>query len=359
MKYAAVVLVDGRSPFSIVDYNAVTDALLAGGVFLSETALLPYDATSAIGAAISRLSLDMDGVFVVCDAVLLPSARRQIEAAADARFEEEFLLETKDCLYAALPAGTRGAEIVRSETLPRIDARRKNSYCSMVLRTVSAPTEKLQSAMEKAEAIAKDRMLIHLEEKYGVCRIELVYDRTTPKMTVDEVSRTLATELADYLYALEDVTIAERLVDALKLRRLTISTAESFTGGGVGRAIVRVPGASMVYTEGLNTYSEQSKIQRLGVSEKTLAAKGAVSDETVYEMAAGLIRGGGCDIAIATTGAAGPSSPQADVPVGLCFLAVGTKEQVKVFRYHLTGNREAVTETAINLALFLAYKQLK
>ena len=84
----------------------------------------------------------------------------------------------------------------------------------------------------------------------------------------------------------------------------------------------------------------------------------AVSDETAYEMAAGLLKEGHCDLAIATTGIAGPDADGTNKPVGLCFLAVGTKERVRVFRFQLPGDRETVTRTAINYALFLAYKEI-
>ena len=155
------------------------------------------------------------------------------------------------------------------------------------------------------------------------------------------------------------MSVAERLFETLKLRRLRISTAESFTGGGVGRALVRIPGASSVFFEGLNTYDNKSKCERLGVSDFTIKNKGAVSDETAYEMAAGLIARGNCDVAVATTGVAGPTAAGTDKPVGLCFIAVGTKERVRVFRFRLAGDRETVTETAVNLALFLTYRELK
>ena len=95
------------------------------------------------------------------------------------------------------------------------------------------------------------------------------------------------------------------------------------------------------------------------MSEFTLGTVGAVSDETAYEMASGLIATGDCDIAGATTGLAGPRSDRTELPVGLCYLAVGLKEKVYVYRHRFSGSREDITETAINYALFLAYRQLK
>jgi nicotinamide-nucleotide amidase len=157
----------------------------------------------------------------------------------------------------------------------------------------------------------------------------------------------------------EDTPLEKMLIELLRLRRKKIAVAESFTGGGVGRRIVSVSGASEVYVEGLNTYAESAKMRRLGVSEYTLRSQGAVSEQTAYEMAAGLLEQGGCDVSIATTGLAGPNSDGSGVPVGTCCIAIGLDDNVYVYRYTLQGGREEVTETAISYALFLACKQLK
>ncbi len=359
MKYASVVLVNQKNPYGSVEFLPVTDALLTGGVFLDETCLLPYDAPASVSSALVRLFSECDGVFLICDRALLSSARSAVSSAAGVPFEDDVFLEAGNCLIAVLPAGTSGAELVLGSVIPRVDARRGNSYRREYLRTVGVPGEKLRDALAHAEEVAAGKLILHASEKYGVGRIEMIYDRSTPKMTADEVMRVLATELSEYTYSLRDESIAERLVDALRLHRLKLSTAESFTGGGVGRAIVRVAGASDVFYEGLNTYSPAAKTDRLGVNEYTLRGKGVVSDDTAYEMAAGLLAQGNCDVAISTTGYAGPAAEGSSDPVGLCYLAVGTRERVRVFRYRLAGDRETITETAIFLALFLAYREIK
>ena len=358
MKYAGIVLRNTKNSLSAVDYAPVFDALLAGGVFADEIVLLAYDVPSKVSAALLRLSTECDGVFLVCAPVLLSSARDAVSIASEEKFTEEYLLETEDCLFAVLPEGARGGEIVRTELVPRIDKRRHRTFARVVLRTCTAPRESVRAALKKADEAGGGRLTLHANDEFGCGRIEVIYDQDTPKMTADEVVRILASELKDYTYAMEDVTLAERLVTALKLHKMHVSTAESFTAGGVGRAIVQVPGASAVFYEGINAYDNKAKHERLNVSEYTLMSKGAVSDETAYEMAAGLLKEGHCDLAIATTGIAGPDADGTNKPVGLCFLAVGTKERVRVFRFQLPGDRETVTRTAINYALFLAYKEI-
>lgn len=358
MKYAGIVLRNTKNPLSTVDFESVHNALLSGGVFLGELVFLSYDTPSEQSAAISRLSLECDGVFLICDPVLLQTAKYAVLSVTGGEYAEEYCLETESCLYAVLPDGVLGAEIVKTHLLGRINRRRNNSFSRVVMRAISAPAELLGATIKRATEAAQGRLTLHASEKHGVVHIEVIYDLFTPKMIADEVVRILANDLRDYIYTLEDVSVAEQLVAALKLHKQRVATAESFTAGGLGKAIVRVPGASRVFYEGINAYDSKAKHARLGVSEFTLKTKGAVSSDTACAMAAGLLGQGNCDLAIATTGNAGPES-SGNTPVGLCFIAIGTRERIRVFRYRLAGDRETVTETAINLALFLAYKEIK
>lgn len=355
MKYAAVVLRNIKNPFGSVDYEPVADALLSGGVFLDEVVLFSYENDRELPLMLTRLLRDYNGVFLICDRALCESAKGAL-LTFGASFEGYFG-RAGETLVAVLPTGEEGVAVVR-ESMRLIDGHRNNSYLRVVLRAISVPRETLMAAISQAEEAAQGSLMIHTSEKYGCVRIEIIYDRATPKMIADEVVRIFASELKDSMYALEDVTIQQRLFDTLNLHRLKIATAESFTGGAVSGAIVSVPGASKVFYEGLNTYDSKAKAERLGVSEYTLMSKGAVSEEVAYEMAAGLLAQGHCDVAIATTGNAGPTAEK-NKPVGLCYIAVGTKERVRVFRFQLAGDRERITKTAVNLALFLAYKEIK
>lgn len=228
-----------------------------------------------------------------------------------------------------------------------------------VLRCVGAADAHIQALIARAKTVDQGKITYQRTRKFDEDVLRISYDENISKRLIECVIRIFADGLTDCLYAMDDTSLEEQLVTLLKLRGKTLSVAESFTGGGVGKRIVSVSGASEVFFEGLNTYNELSKIKRLGVSEYTLKTFGAVSDQTAYEMAAGLIQSGDCDISIATTGLAGPKSDRTMLPVGLCYIAVGTKERVFVYRYKFDGSREEITEKAINYALFLVYKQLK
>ncbi len=229
---------------------------------------------------------------------------------------------------------------------------------SEYIRTVAAPVETVNAALANLKNLCPN-VSINVSESYGDLAIEITDDGTTEKEVFEKAYRETVTALNDYIYALENIPLTERLVQLLKLRKATISVAESFTGGGISKRLVEIPGVSEVYFEGLNTYSNKAKIERLGVREKTLEEFGAVSAETAYEMAYGLLSTGNCDICIATTGIAGPNSDNTKKPVGLVYIAVGNEENISVYEYNLKGNRKDVTETAINIALFLAFKKLK
>ena len=227
------------------------------------------------------------------------------------------------------------------------------------IRSIGAKQEQIKALIARAQAIDGGKVEYRHSRRFGEDVIELSYAEDISKRLSEDVLRIFAEGLEESIYALDGTLLSAQLVWLLKLRDKKISVAESFTGGGIARKLTTVSGASEVYFEGLNTYSELSKIKRLGVSEYTLKTFGAVSEQTAYEMAAGLMATGDCDICITTTGIAGPNTDRSGLPVGLCYIAVGTQERVFVYRYKFDGSREEITETAINYALFLAYKQLK
>jgi len=132
---------------------------------------------------------------------------------------------------------------------------------------------------------------------------------------------------------------------------LKIATAESLTGGGLAAAIIANPGASAYFDEGLITYSNESKVHRLGVRESTLAAHGAVSPECASEMAAGIAQKARADIGIATTGIAGPDGGSTAKPVGLVYIAIHYKNATEVRKFNFAGSRTEIIAQTISAAL--------
>ena len=152
---------------------------------------------------------------------------------------------------------------------------------------------------------------------------------------------------------------AAALVAQLAVCKLTVTTAESCTGGLIAAAITDIPGASDVFRQGAVTYANEAKTALLGVDKKTLAAFGAVSEHVAKQMAEGARERAGADIAIAATGIAGPAGGSPEKPVGLVFIAVATAQKTHVEKHIFPGNRAQVREQAVQTALKLALDTLK
>ncbi len=148
-----------------------------------------------------------------------------------------------------------------------------------------------------------------------------------------------------------EVSLQEAAVRALLKRGLTAAAAESCTGGLVSARLVDVPGASKVFLEGQVTYSGAAKIRCLGVSPETLSRFGAVSAETAREMAEGLRRVSGADIAVSTTGLAGPDGGTAEKPVGLVYIGCATAKGATAEELRLAGDRAGIRSRAADRAL--------
>ena len=137
-------------------------------------------------------------------------------------------------------------------------------------------------------------------------------------------------------------------------KNLTISTAESCTGGMIASKLVDVSGISKSFMEGLVTYSNVSKTKRLKVKKETLEKYGAVSEETAREMLAGLTT----DIGISTTGIAGPDWGTKEKPVGLVYIGIKVENEIQIFRKELKGDRNKIRQRASMYALYNLLKIL-
>lgn len=153
-----------------------------------------------------------------------------------------------------------------------------------------------------------------------------------------------------------DVTLEKAVVDLLLERKLTITCAESCTGGMLSARIINVPGVSDVYKAGFVTYSNKSKRKLLDVKKSTLAKFGAVSEQTAKEMVKGALTAAKSDVAVALTGIAGPDGGTKEKPVGLVYIGCNIKGKVTVKEYHFKGNRAKVREAATSAALTLVRK---
>jgi nicotinamide-nucleotide amidase len=152
----------------------------------------------------------------------------------------------------------------------------------------------------------------------------------------------------DAALAVLAVKLAQRLLE----RELKLVTAESCTGGWVAKCLTDIAGSSDWFERGFVTYSNAAKQDALGVSAETLSLHGAVSEQTVREMAAGALRHSQAQVAVAVSGIAGPAGGSADKPVGTVWVAWAWPDRrVSVQSCHFQGDREGVRRAAVLTAL--------
>ncbi|NUN86206.1 competence/damage-inducible protein A [Coprococcus comes] len=156
----------------------------------------------------------------------------------------------------------------------------------------------------------------------------------------------------------ENVTLEESVIRLLEEKKMTVTTAESCTGGKLSGRLLNVAGASSVYNEGYITYANASKEKILGVKHETLETYGAVSEQTAAEMALGAAKAAGADAALSVTGIAGPGGGTAEKPVGLVYIGCAVNGEVTVREYRFTGNREKNRDYAVARAITLLREEL-
>ena len=238
---------------------------------------------------------------------------------------------------------------------------------------------KVESLMSKArgEVIHRTILLAGIPESTLAIRIEQWEDALPPSMhlaylpkdgtirlrlssygeaTAEEMDKQIAALLpliSDYIIALEDKPLEAILGELLKQKKRTIATAESCTGGRLAAALNAQPGSSVFYLGSVVAYANEVKEQVLGVEHDTLVEYGAVSEQTVRQMAEGIRRLMHTDFAIATSGIAGPDGGTVDKPVGTVWIAWATPEGTVAERYQFGAARlrEQITQRAVTTAL--------
>lgn len=177
-------------------------------------------------------------------------------------------------------------------------------------------------------------------------------DASNIKQLVETAANKITERLGHKIvYGYGNSSLPKALLTALDKHQLKLATAESCTGGLIGHQITSIPGASSSYLGGIIAYSNEIKEQKLGVQAKTLAQHGAVSEETVIEMAKGVIQQFQSDIGISISGIAGPGGGTPDKPVGTIWICIASKEQHYTKLLTLEGNRTKNIQYSANVAL--------
>lgn len=255
-------------------------------------------------------------------------------------------------------------EMFSSDVFPRLRATFDTDMC-VIHRTVMAEgisESALAMRLEEWETALPSHLHLAYLPKSGLIRLRIDGHHPDAKFLEREIEQYTLQLISlcgeNFLYA-GDKTPAEILLEKLIESRLTVATAESCTGGNIAHLLTSIPGSSQAMLGGVVSYSNHLKCQMLNVDSTTLIANGAVSIPVVEQMALGACRSTGADIAIATSGIAGPGGGTEEKPVGTVCIAVAKSDgTVWSDTHRFPGTRERVIDRASQTALVRAIRLL-
>lgn len=190
-----------------------------------------------------------------------------------------------------------------------------------------------------------------------ICEFDVVSEN---KKTFEKVVKEIKDRISPYLYGFDDETLSAVIGKILTKKKLTLSIAESCTGGLLSSTITDTPGSSRYFIGGIIAYSNEIKVRFLGVKRETLNRYGAVSQQTAVEMVKGINRLFKTSASIAITGIAGPGGGSKEKPVGTVFIASLYNGKIDVVKkLFLNRDRRFIKEASVNTALWNLYKMVK
>ena len=268
-------------------------------------------------------------------------------SASGIAFETEF--DKKIRKIYLLPGPPREFEpMVEDSLIPALCAAQPEEYTAGFL----AAGEGEFQINQKLEALFKDQpiRLAYCTNAEGT----RVFLTTNDRTNLDNAVAAARENIGIHAFPAGELELGPRLAAVLEEKKYNLVTAESCTGGGIGAILTDFAGISSVFKGGAIVYSNELKHAMLGVSEATLAAHGAVSGETAFEMADGACKNLQADCAVAVTGIAGPGGGTPEKPVGTVWIAARTPEHNAVREFHFYGDRRTIRErTRANALLML------
>ena len=228
------------------------------------------------------------------------------------------------------------------------------------LNTTGIAESFLAERLGNLEELLGDAKLAFLPSPSGVrLRITMVgNDRGLCESTIKQIELQIRVKVGKYIYGSDDETLEEVVGKLLAERKLKLAIAESCTGGMIAHRITNVPGSSNYFERGVVVYSNQSKVELLGIPQETIVVHGAVSKEVAQAMASGVRRIANTDIGISTTGIAGPTGGTPEKPVGLVWIGFSDSKETIALKFHLGDQRLRVKERASQAALEMLRRKI-
>lgn len=268
-------------------------------------------------------------------------------------------LESEYFCLPGVPSEAQG--MVEHYVLPFLRARSIGPPIDRrIVRTVGISESMLAEKLQPVEGEETGIRFGYLPHSNG---LDIVLSPATTEAAwtreaLDRTERRVREIAGRHVYGSDRETLSSVLGAVLVERKLTIATAESFTGGAIGSTITETAGASRYWLGGMIAYSNRAKQEFLGVRATTLERHGAVSAEVAEDMARGARERFDSDIALASTGIAGPDGGTPEKPVGLVYLGLATRDTAVTERFVLGGTRQEIVNRSVAYALDLARRHL-
>lgn len=268
-----------------------------------------------------------------------------------------FILEVNGKIAIALPGPPQEMQVMWRETIePFLRSRSAEVFVSRTLRFCGIGEAALETLLEDLIA-AQTNPTIAPYAKLAEVHIRVTaraQSENEGEQLIAPVEAAIRERAGRYLYGIDDQTLEVVIGRQLREMGLTLAVAESCTGGLLGGRLTGVPGSSDYFLGGIISYSNVLKESLLGVPATTLAAHGAVSEETACAMAEGVIRATGANIGVSITGVAGPGGGTEEKPVGLICIGIARAgEPARAFRYLMSGDREVIRARSVQGALIV------
>ena len=271
--------------------------------------------------------------------------------------------EGEGCLVIMLPGPPRECTpLFREKVMPFLEKRRGGALCSRDVKAFGMGESEMASRLSR-QMDTWENPTAAPYAKEGECLVRITAmgkDKEEAFAMTEPAVREVRQVLGDVVYGVDVDSLEQVVVQEMTARGLTLATAESCTGGLMGKRITDVPGASACYLGGVVSYQNEVKENLLGVRHETLITKGVVSEDTACQMAEGVRKALGADIGISTTGVAGPGGGTPEKPVGLIYVGISTKDKtwaVRILRPR--QSRESLRRLASSTAFDLVRRHLE
>lgn len=271
------------------------------------------------------------------------------------------LIEARGKIFILLPGPPKEMKpMLMASVLPYFKARQEKVMETLDIRcfniSESELAEKINDLIGEYEW---GSVATYVGNQEIIVRLHVQGTKELVNEKVENYKNIIEARLEAYIIGYNEESLEEQLVGKLLANNLTVATVESCTGGLVAGTLVNCGGVSSCFEQGIVTYSNEAKMQYVGVKAETLAQFGAVSEETAREMAEGIRRMAKADIGLSTTGIAGPGGGTKEKPVGLVYIGIATKNGTDVWRLQLKGSRQAIRLRTVKTLLFNLYKKLQ